>query len=271
MFEPYRAAPEIDVLPSYFPIPGLGILPINAFVLRAAEPVLVDTGVALLSDEFMTQLSSVIDPSDLRWLWLTHDDQDHIGSLYRLLDEVPHLRVITNFLAVGKLSLFRPLSPDRIYLLNPGQSLRVGDRTLTAVRPPTYDSPETTGFHDPKSGAFFSADCFGALMSEPAGSAAEIPPQALREGMITWTTVDSPWLHLVDTARFADTLDLVRNMSPKILLSAHLPAAQGMTDTLLDYLAAVPTTRPFVGPDQAAFEAMLRQMAAAVGESSGQT
>ena len=89
MFEPYPATPEIDVLPSYFPIPGYGILPINAFVLKAAEPVLVDTGLALLSDEFLPQLSSVIDPEDLRWLWLTHVDPDHIGSLHRLLDEVP--------------------------------------------------------------------------------------------------------------------------------------------------------------------------------------
>jgi flavorubredoxin len=82
MFEPYRAAPDIDVLPSYFPIPGYGIVPINAFVLKAAEPVLVDTGLVLLSDEFLPQLSSVMDPEDLRWLWLTHDDMDHIGSLY---------------------------------------------------------------------------------------------------------------------------------------------------------------------------------------------
>ena len=58
MFEPYPAAPEIDVLPSYFPIPGYGILPINAFVLKAAEPVLVDTGLVLVSDEFLPQLSS---------------------------------------------------------------------------------------------------------------------------------------------------------------------------------------------------------------------
>ena len=262
MFEPYRAAPEIDVLPSYFPIPGLGILPINAFVLRAAEPVLVDTGQALLSDEFMTQLASVIDPEELRWLWLTHDDQDHIGSLFRLLDEVPHLRVITTFLAVGKLSLYRPLPPDRIYLLNPGQSLSVGDRTLTAFRPPTYDSPETTGFYDPKSGACFSADCFGALMSEPVEDAAEIDPGALRKGMITWTTVDSPWLHIADIARFKDTLDRVSEMSPKVVLSSHLPAARGMTETLLEYLAAVPATTPFIGPDQPAFEAMLAKMAA---------
>lgn len=262
MFEPYRAAPEIDVLPSYFPIPGLGILPINAFVLHAAEPVLVDTGQPLLSDEFMAQLSSIIDPDDLRWLWLTHADQDHIGSLFRILDEAPKLRVITTFLAAGKMSLFRPLPLDRVYFLNPGQNLRVGDHTLTAARPPTYDSPETTGFYDPKSGAFFSADCFGALMSEPVENAAEIEPEALRQGMITWMTVDSPWLHMVDIGRFTNMLNLARDMSPKVVLSTHLPAAHGMTDTLLEYLAAVPAADPFIGPDQPALEAMLRQMAA---------
>lgn len=260
MFEPYRAAPDIDVLPSYFPIPGYGILPINAFVLRAAEPVLVDTGLVLMSDEFMSQLSSVINLDDLRWLWLTHADMDHIGSVRRLLDEVPHLRIITTFLAVGKMGLVQPLPLDRVYFLNPGQSLSVGDRTLSAVRPPTYDSPETTGFYDSKSGAFFSADSFGALMSEPVEDAGEIEPEELRRGMVKWTTVDSPWLHMVDTGRFTKTLDLVRDMRPRIVLSNHLPAAHGMTDGLLQHLAAAPAADPFLGPDQPALEAMLKQL-----------
>ena len=51
---------------------------------------------------------------------------------------------------------------DRVYLLNPGQSLDVGDRKLAAFRPPLFDSPATTGFIDTKSGAMFSSDCFGA-------------------------------------------------------------------------------------------------------------
>ncbi len=262
MFQPYQAAPDIEVLPSYFPVPGLGILPINAFVLRAAEPVLVDTGQVWLSDEFMTTLSDVIDLADLRWLWLTHADPDHIGSLHRLLDEAPRLRVITTFLAVGKMSLFRPLPMDRVYLLNPGQSLRVGDRTLTAIRPPTYDAPETTGFYDSESRAFFSADCLGALMSEPVESAAEMEPAQLRQGLVKWMTVDSPWLHMTDNARFTAALNHIRELKPKVVLSAHLPAAQGMAETLLDYLAAVPAAEPFVGPDQPALEAMLAGMAA---------
>jgi hypothetical protein len=45
---------------------------------------------------------------------------------------------------VGIMSLSVPL--DRVHLVNPGQQLTVGDRTLTAVKPPVFDNPATTGF-----------------------------------------------------------------------------------------------------------------------------
>jgi flavorubredoxin len=260
MFEPYQAAADIDVVPSYFPIPGLGILPVNAFVLKAAQPVLVDTGLVPLSNEFMEKLSSVIDPGDLQWLWLTHTDQDHIGSLWRVLEAAPKLRVITTYLGIGKMSLFEPLPMDRIYLLNPGQSIDVGDRILTAIKPPSYDAPETTGFYDPKTAAFFSSDCFGALMSEPAENAAGIGTENLRDGMVTWATVDAPWLHIVNRNLFAKALDRVRELSPKLILSAHLPVACKMTEVLLEHLGTAPEAQPFVGPDQQALEAMLKGM-----------
>ncbi|MEW6444075.1 MAG: MBL fold metallo-hydrolase [bacterium] len=262
MLEPYPAAPDIIVLPSYFPLPGLGMLPVNAFVLKAAEPVLVDAGLICLSDAFMENLSSVIEPAHLRWLWLTHADQDHIGSVARVLESAPALRIITTYLGAGRMSLCQPLPTDRVYFLNPGQSISVGDRTLTAVRPPSFDSAETTGFHDPKAGAFFCADCFGAIMSEPAAAAGDIPWADLRAGLIKWATIDAPWLHMVDGARFKGTLDRVRKLSPKLVLSHHLPVARGMADQLLDCLAEVPAAEPFVGPDQQEFEALTRGVGA---------
>ena len=60
------------------------------------------------------------------------------------------------------------MPPERVHLLNPGQRLSVGDRDLLAVRPPTFDAPETTGVFDTRSRALFTADCFGALLAEPA-------------------------------------------------------------------------------------------------------
>lgn len=260
MFEPYTAAPDIDVLPSYFPIPGLGLIPVNSFVLRAAEPVLVDTGLIALRNVFMKKLSSVIDPVDLRWLWLSHADQDHIGSIWQILESAPKLRVITTYLGIGRMSLDKPLPMDRVFLLNPGQSIELGDRTITAVKPPAFDAPETTGFFDTKSAVFFSADCFGALMSGPVENAAHIGSGDLKAGLIRWATIDSPWLHRIDRALFDKALDDIRKMSPKLILSSHLPAAHDMTDELLGYLASVPSAEPFVGFDQQALEAMMQKV-----------
>ncbi len=263
MVSSYQASPDIDVLTTNVPIPGLGLIPVNAFVLKGSEPLLVDTGTVAESQDFMTALRSVIDPADLKWIWLTHTDFDHIGSLHQLLDENPQLRVITTFLGVGIMGLSAPLPMDRIQLVNPGESITIGDRALTAVKPPVFDNPCTTGFYDGSSGVLFSSDCFGALLSEVPQSAADISEDDLREGQVFWATVDSPWLHTVDREAFATKLDGVRKMEPRMILSSHLPPAAGdMTERLLSSLAAAPTAQPFVGPDQAGLEQMLKEMAA---------
>ena len=236
-------------------------MPINAFVIKGSEPIRVETGAAIESADFMQALRSVIDPADLRWIWLSHTDFDHIGSLHQLLAENPRLRVITTFLGVGIMSLSAPLPMDRVNFVNPGDSMAVGDRTLTAVKPPVFDNPSTTGFYEKKSGVLFSSDCFGALLQDPPQNAADLSDKDLREGQIMWATVDSPWLHKVDRSAFAKELNGIRKMEPKMVLSSHLPAASGnMTERLLASLADAPSAQPFVGPDQAALEEMLKQM-----------
>jgi len=156
-----------------------------------------------------------------------------------------------------------PLPMDRIHLVNPGQKITVGDRTLTAVKPPVFDNPSTTGFFDDTSGAFFSSDCFGALLQAVPERADDISEEELRQGQVFWATVDSPWLHKVDPATFARELNGIRAMNPRMVLSSHLPAASGaMLERLLGSLEAAPTAQPFVGPDQAALEQMLAQMTA---------
>jgi flavorubredoxin len=231
-------------------------------VLKGAEPLLVDTGAAVESDDFMATLRSVIDPSELKWIWLTHTDFDHMGSLHRLLAEVPQLRLITTFAGVGIMSAYDPLPMDRVNFLNPGEKMTVGDRTLTAFKPPVYDNPSTTGFYDSKSKALFSSDCFGSVLQAPAQNAGDLSAADLRAGQVLWATVDSPWVHKVDRGTFGAELKAIEQMAPEMIFSSHLPVASGrMIGTFTAALAEAPGAAPFASPDQAALEAMLKELA----------
>jgi glyoxylase-like metal-dependent hydrolase (beta-lactamase superfamily II) len=100
----HRLGGDISVLNDQLPVPGIGFLPVNAFVLHAAEPVVVDTGLSLPGRGFMDTLGSVVDPADVRWIWLTHPDRDHTGALFDLLDAAPHARLVTTFLSADIMS-----------------------------------------------------------------------------------------------------------------------------------------------------------------------
>jgi glyoxylase-like metal-dependent hydrolase (beta-lactamase superfamily II) len=257
----YRVGSDVTVLNDQLEIPGIGFLAINAFVLQAAEPVVVDTGLSLPDRHFLDDLGSVIDPQDVRWIWLTHPDRDHTGGLFDLLDAAPLARVVTTFLGVGIMSTDRPLPMDRVYLLNPGEALDVGDRSLTAFRPPLYDSPATVGFYDDRSRTCFSSDCFGAPLpsSELAGSTDthDIPGADLLAGQLLWAAVDSPWVQNIDTNRYLATVAPLRAMDPTAILSTHLPPAVSRTPEMLEMLAMAPQADPFIGPDQRALEEVL--------------
>jgi hypothetical protein len=255
----FNGGPGVDVIATAAEIPTLGSLAINAFVLHGAEPLLVDTGTVAGRADFLAALGSVIDPQDLHWIWLTHTDFDHIGSLATLLELNPGVRVITSFVGVGIMGLSStPLPMDRVHLINPGQAVTVGDRRLTAVRPPVFDNPITTGFVDDRTGALFSSDCFGGLLPYLPESAADVDADTLAAGQIRWATVDSSWVHDVDRGAYGAKLDQWRALAPSRIYSSHLPPAPGsMLDLFVDSLAQVPDAPRFEGLDQAALETML--------------
>jgi glyoxylase-like metal-dependent hydrolase (beta-lactamase superfamily II) len=256
---------DVTVLNDYAPVPGFGgapplFLPVNAFVLHAEQPVVIDTGLSTADKDFLSALAQVLDPADVRWIWITHPDRDHTGGLWPLLEAAPTARLVTTFLGMGIMSTEWTVPLDRVFLLNPGQALDVGDRRLHCFRPPLFDSPSTTGFLDDRTGMLFSSDCFGAPMpSEELATSADVRAvgDQVRDLQLLWASVDSPWVHQVDSARFRATVDPLRAMGASAIFSTHLPPVQQPDDRLFETVLLAPQTNPFVGPDQAALDALL--------------
>jgi Metallo-beta-lactamase superfamily len=131
---------DVTVLNDYAPVPGLGgvpplFLPVNAFVLHAEQPVVIDSGLSTADKDFVADLAKVLNPADVRWIWITHPDRDHTGGLWKLLQAAPKARLVTTFLGLGIMTSEWEIPLDRVFLLNPGQALNVGDRRLHCFRP----------------------------------------------------------------------------------------------------------------------------------------
>lgn len=254
--------PSVTSLASTIAVPGFGALAANAYLLDGSEPVLIDAGVPAFAGAFVDALASRIDLRDLRYVWLTHCDADHVGALEQVLARAPQARVVTSYLGMGKLSMRGVVSPERFYLMRAGETLHVGGRALRALAMPTFDAPETMGVLEVTSRTLFSSDCFGALLSEEDALAARddvgtLDDRALAEGIARWTHVDAPWIRDTEPASFRRALEELERLEPEIVLGAHLPPARRALHRLVRHLDAARHAEPFVGPNQAELEAML--------------
>jgi hypothetical protein len=255
---PYRATADVHVLPTTLAIPGVGNIVVNAYLILGEQPVLVDTGLATDGSQFLEALRSVIDPGELRWLWLTHDDADHTGNIEAVMALAPQARLVTHGIGALRMSTWWPVPLERVHAIRPGDRLDVGDRQLRALRPPVFDNPMSAGLIDERTGALFTVDAFGAILPTMPQHAADVAAGDLVAGMRTWATFDAPWAHLVDHERFDPVVEQVTRLSPTTIFSSHLPAASGTsTAQFVKLLQSVPDADPFVPPDEEAFGAIV--------------
>ncbi len=258
--EPYRAVADVVVLPSSQAAPGHGVLPVNAYVVGARDPVLVDTGLPTERGDFLERLWSVVEPEDLASVFLTHEDHDHAGNLLAVLEAAPRARLVTNYVTVGKLLEAGTLPLDRIVVVNPGERVPGTDRELVVLRPPAYDSPGTVGLHDVRTGAVFTVDAFGTYLPELVERLEDVPEDDALAGLVDFNRANHPWTVLADAGRFAEGVADLARLQPSVLLSSHGVPAVDRVPALLEAMARLPGMKPYVPPDQDRFEQLKPEM-----------
>lgn len=217
----------IVVLPSCEPVPGVGVLPVQSFLLRAEAPILVDTGLAREQEAFIDALDALVDVASIRHILLTHEDADHAGALFTLLERAPHAELVTSLVGIGKLSSQSALPMSRVRVVEPGQEFEVGGRRMRALRPPMYDSPATLGFYELQEGWLFSSDGFGAFVPELTERTEDLPPEVALDGMAAFCCANSPWLADVEPSAYAAHLELWAATRPSWVFASHLAPLEG--------------------------------------------
>jgi flavorubredoxin len=256
-FDPTEIAPETFLVHDHH---GEGEGPVsvalNTMVIRAAEPVVVDTGMAENRDQYLADVFGLVEPEDIRWVFISHDDVDHTGNVNALMAAAPNATLIVNWFMAERMGASLAVPPTRQRWIGDGESFDAGDRTLHAVRPPVFDSPTTRGLYDSKTGVYWASDSFATPMLTPARTVSDFDPEFWAGGIHTFDRYVSPWLELVDDARFQATVDRVQALAPTAMAGCHTPAILGRdrVDAALAATRLSPTAEIQPQPDQAVLD-----------------
>ena len=212
-YAPRQVAPDTWLIQQVQPALGQPLfIYLNSLVILAKEPVIVDTGTPANRHQWLEDVFAIVEPEDVRWVFLSHDDVDHTGNLDQVMEACPNATLVVNWAMQERHTNAFNFPLERCIWNQTGDSFDVGDRTLLAVRPPVYDSPTTRGLYDPKNELYWSVDTFAAPMtSAPTENAAEVDVDFWQEGMTLFAFgAISAWLPIVDPAKFADTVAAIQ-------------------------------------------------------------
>src|SRR3954469_1112907 len=262
---PIRFLPTQTVAPETYVIRQLGgeglgpvAAPMNSMVITGAEPVIVDTALSINAAEWQEKAFELVDPADVRWIFLSHDDADHIGSLFDVLERCPQATLVTNWFSVERMAGDRLLPLDRLRLVNGGESFDAGDRTFEVVVPPNFDSPTTRGLYDPTTGVYWGADAFAALVPGAVDDIDEFEPGYFRDAFLHAQRLVSPWHQWLDPVKYQAHCDAVRAMGINVAVGAHGVALHGdQIDSAYELYKELPYLPPAELLGQADLDALL--------------
>jgi flavorubredoxin len=265
--DPVPIAAETWLIPNLVAAEEDTYLSVNSLLVRGDEPIIIDTGAPIHRRRWLEEVFSLVEPDDVRWVFLSHDDGDHTGSLMDVLDLCPSATLVTNFFAVERLALEKPAIPlQRMRWLEPGDTFDIGDRRMRLVLPPIFDGPTTRGLYDERTGVMWAVDSFAALLPGAVHFREDVPQDLYDETFPLFNSLVSPWHQFLDPVRYGRHVDSVAALRPDVVATAHGPVLTGAAiDDAFDRVRVLAGQPRMMGPGQADLDAMV---AAAIGEAA---
>ncbi len=232
---------------------------LNSMVIRGAEPMQVDTGTPANRTQWLEDAFSIVEPEDVQWVFLSHDDVDHTGNLDQVMDACPNAKLVCNWAMVERHTNCFEFPLARCRWIMDGDTLDIGDRQLLARRPPVYDSPTTRGLFDPTTGVYWSVDTFATPLPDPELGVAELDAEFWDFGLALFALgAVSPWLSLVDADKYARYVDQTQGLDIRTVAACHSPVIEGpFIERAFARIRELPSIAPPPMPDQSVLDEII--------------
>ncbi len=151
---------QTDLFEGQFDVPN-GIA-YNSYVILDEKIAVTDTADKNFGDEWFCNLDKVLDGKKPDYLIVHHMEPDHSANIDAFLKKYPEAQVVATAKAFNMMKgFFGEDYADRRIVAGEGDTLCLGEHTLTFFTAPMVHWPEVMVSYDSKDKVVFSADGFG--------------------------------------------------------------------------------------------------------------
>ena len=165
-----------------YPVQPMGVS-YNSYVILDEKIAVMDSVDARAAEEWLSNVAQVLEGRNPDYLVVTHMEPDHSGSLMRLAQKYPEMKIVGNaktFTLIKQFFGTGALSEDRMLEVGERDTLSLGLHRLRFLLAPMVHWPEVMAAYEEEEKILFSADAFGRFGSLERTARAPWAPQARR-------------------------------------------------------------------------------------------
>lgn len=134
----------------------------NSYLVKGSEKVaIIDTMYPPMSDEYLKNLDEN-GVNKVDYIVANHGEQDHSGTLPKMIEKYPDAKIITNNTCKGNLMSMLFIPEDKIITVQNEEELSLGDKTLKFILAPNVHWPDTMFTYIKEDNILCTCDFLGA-------------------------------------------------------------------------------------------------------------
>lgn len=134
----------------------------NSYLVRGSEKTAIfETAKLKFYDEYLEALTQLTDVSDIDYIIVNHTEPDHAGSVEKLIDLNPNIKIVGTAVAI---SFLKNITNRDFYSITvkENDTLSLGNKTLTFMMLPNLHWPDTMYTYLEEDKILFTCDSFGS-------------------------------------------------------------------------------------------------------------
>ena len=133
----------------------------NAYLVEDEKTALIDTVKGPYADDLLAGIAERTELSNIDYIVCNHAEPDHSGALPRVLEAIPTATLVCNKKCLAELSYHYDTAGWKTKIIEDGETLSLGRRTLKFIFTPMVHWPESMATYVPEERLLFSMDAFG--------------------------------------------------------------------------------------------------------------